>query len=171
MIEDDVDGIELFRISAVMSEDARGEWALEGCEAEHSLTIAPQHELVQAAAQSADAVVEDDWVKHVHNIDFSIQRSQQPRPFDQGSGQALRPRLRAGPSTRLRAGPSTRLRQALSLQRYGGTRTGRPRSICRAHTAGRRTNDEFSQIGLTTKEPPDKNGTIVFWLYLIPAPS
>jgi hypothetical protein len=91
MIEDDVESIELLRISAVMSEDARGEGALERCKAEHSLTIVPQHELVQAVAQSADAVVEDDGVKRGHNIDFSIQRSQQPRPFDQGSGQALRP--------------------------------------------------------------------------------
>ena len=64
VIDDDVDSVEVLGICAVAGQDAGSERALQRCETKDSVGITADNELVQPVAESADAVVENDGVRH-----------------------------------------------------------------------------------------------------------
>jgi|SRR5271170_1257110 len=64
MVDNYIDGIESGRAGAVAGEDGHGERALQRGEAEDGIAIAAEDESDKAVAESADAVVEKDGVRH-----------------------------------------------------------------------------------------------------------
>ena len=64
VIGDNVDGVEVVGISPVTRKDAGREGALQRCETKDGVGIPAEDELVEAVAESADAVVENDRVRH-----------------------------------------------------------------------------------------------------------
>jgi len=64
MVHNYEDCIQSGGTGAVAGEDGRGERALHRGEAEDSVAIATEDELDEAAAERADAVVEEDGVGH-----------------------------------------------------------------------------------------------------------
>src|SRR5580692_1839039 len=63
-VDDDINGVEISGVRPAPRKDARGQGTLQRSEAENSCGIAAQDELVQAVAESADAVVKQDGVGH-----------------------------------------------------------------------------------------------------------
>lgn len=64
MIDYDVDCVEIGGTGAVAGEDGSGKRALQRGEAEDGVAIAAEDELDKAVAECADAVVEEDGVRH-----------------------------------------------------------------------------------------------------------
>jgi hypothetical protein len=63
-IDHNVKSIEVCGIFFVAGENVGGQIALQRGEAEDALRVAAENELIEAVAESADAVVEDEWGGH-----------------------------------------------------------------------------------------------------------
>lgn len=64
VVEDYVDRVQIGGVDAVAGEDAGGGSALQRGETEDGMAVAAKDELDEAVAKSADAVVEEDGVRH-----------------------------------------------------------------------------------------------------------
>jgi hypothetical protein len=64
VVEDDVNCVEITGAGGVAGEDGCGESALQRGETEDGVAVTAENELDEAAAESADAVVEKDGVGH-----------------------------------------------------------------------------------------------------------
>lgn len=64
VVEDNVNRIEASGVGAVAGKDAGGERALQRGEAENGTAVTAKNELDETVAESADTVVEEEWVGH-----------------------------------------------------------------------------------------------------------
>ena len=64
MIFDNVDGVKAGSTDSVTGEDAGSERALQPGKAESCVAVMTKNELDESVAESADAVVEENWWRH-----------------------------------------------------------------------------------------------------------